>query len=143
MLRRSIMAAVILLAALPAQVQGQVPCLEKQKMRSVLEQRHGEAAVVRGIAAQAMMFELFINPKTKTWTVILTSPNDISCLVGQGTGIEFLEASGCYRRSKEVKSNLGYTSASRDQTSYRQICAQGSSQMATARARSGEPPLPR
>ena len=99
--------------------------------------------MVRGIASQAMMFELFTNPKTKTWTVILTSPNDISCLVGQGTGIEFLEASGCYRRSKEVKSNLGYTSASRDQTSYRQICAQGSSQMATARARSGDPPLPR
>ena len=90
MLRRSIMAAVILLAALPAQVQGQVPCLEKQQMRSVLGQRHGETAVVRGIAAQTMVFELFINPKTRTWTVILTSPNDISCLVGQGTGIEFL-----------------------------------------------------
>ena len=66
MLRRSIMAAVILLAALPAQVQGQVPCLEKQQMRSVLEQRHGEAAVVRGIASQTMVFELFINPKTRT-----------------------------------------------------------------------------
>jgi len=143
MLRRSIMAVVAILAAFPAQAQRQVPCMEKQQMHTILEQRHGETVAVRGISSQTMVFELLINPKTRTWTVLLNSPNNISCLVGQGTGIEFLEASGCYRRSKDVKSNLGYTSASRDQTSYRQICAQGSSQMATARARSGDPPLPR
>ena len=112
-------------------------------MHASLEEKYGEKPVVSGIEARNMIFELLVNPTTKTWSVILTNPDSLACLVGHGSQIQFIRKDHCHPRSKEVKSNLGYSSASLDQTSYRHICAQGSSQIATARARSGEPPFPR
>jgi hypothetical protein len=143
MLRLSAFIAIGLLTALPVYAQPQVPCMDKAQMHIKLKQQYGETTVVRGITSSSMMFELLLNPETETWTILLNSPANISCLVGQGTGIEFLAEAPCYRRSKDVKSNRGYKSTSFDQTSYRQMCAQGSSHIATARARSGDPPLPR
>jgi len=143
MLRLSAFTAIGLLTALPAYTQQQIPCLDKAQMYVVLTGRHGEMPVMRGIASENMVFELLINPDTKVWSVLVNTPKDVSCLVWHGTQMQFLEKGRCYRRSKDVKSNRGNKSTSFDQTSYRQICAQGSSHMDTARARSGAPPLPR
>lgn len=143
MLRLATLTIIAFLLALPAHAQRQVSCLEKSQMHAFLKGEYGERPVVRGIESRNMIFELLINPTTKTWSVILTNPDNLACLVGHGSQIQFLKKDRCHPRSKEVKSNLGYNSASLDQTSYRHICAQGSSQIATARARSGEPPFPR
>jgi hypothetical protein len=143
MSRLSAFTAIGLLTALPAYAQQQMPCLDRAQMYVVLTERYEEMPVVRGIASETIVFELLINPDTKTWSVLLNTPEDVACLVWHGTQIQFLEKGRCYRRSKDVKSNRGNKSTSFDQTSYRQICAQGSSHIDTARARSGDPPLPR
>ena len=110
MLRLSAFIAIGLLTALPVYAQPQVPCTDKAQMHIKLKQQYGETTVVRGITSSSMMFELLLNPETETWTILLNSPANISCLVGQGTGIEFLAEAPCYRRSKDVKSNRGYKS---------------------------------
>ena len=148
MFLRCITTALALLISVPSQAQSQAPCAERKNMLDALVRNLGEDIVTRGIVSQAdttpiAIFELLVNPATRTWSVILTTPENISCLVGSGTNIEFLSGPDCHRLSKEVKSNFGYRSGSLDQTSYRQICAQGSSHMDTAKARSGRPPLPR
>jgi len=143
MLLRRIAMALALLISVSSQAQSQAPCTEREKMLDALVQNLGENIVAHGLVSQIAIFELLVNPTTRTWSVILTTPENISCLVGAGTDIEFLSGSDCHRLSKDVKSNFGYRSGSLDQTSYRQICAQGSSHMDTAKARSGEPPLPR
>ena len=143
MLRLSALIAIVLLTSFPAQAQSPVPCLERDKMLHALATTHDEKLIMRGLSPGPTIFELLINHETKTWSVLITNANRMSCLVGAGTAIKFLGKGGCYPLSKDVKSNLGYKSASFDQTSYRQMCAQGSSHMDTARARSGDPPLPR
>jgi len=143
MLRLGIIIAITFLAIFSAQAQQRVLCMQKERMMQVRTIVYGERMIARGLTASSMVFELLINHETRTWSVLLTTLNNVSCLVGSGTEIEFIGVGLCYRLSKDEKSNLGYKSASLDQTSYRQICAQGSSHTATARARSGEPPFPR
>ena len=93
MLRRSIMVALFLLAAFPAQAQRRVTCLERELMHTMLAQRYGERAAVRGIASQTMVLELLVNPTTRTWSLIFSSPTNTSCLMKSGTAIEFLGTS--------------------------------------------------
>ena len=90
MLRRSIMVALFLLAAFPAQAQRRVACLERELMHTMLAQRYGERAAVRGIASQTIVLELLVNPTTRTWSLLFSSPANISCLMQGGTAIEFL-----------------------------------------------------
>jgi|TARA_R100001132_G_C3183655_1_gene38972 hypothetical protein len=90
MLRRSIMVTLLLLAVFPAQAQRQVACMEKEHMHTMLAQRYGERTAVRGIASQTMVLELLVNPTTRTWSLLFSSPTNISCLMKGGTAIEFL-----------------------------------------------------
>ena len=118
-------------------------CMPKKAMLNTLSIKYGEKPVALGLTPGPLIFQLMVNLKTRTWSVVLTGLNNMSCLISSGTEMEFAATGLCYRRSNDVKSNFGDRSASLAQTSYRQICAQGSSQMDTASERAAAPPLPR
>jgi hypothetical protein len=86
-------AAVIILFFLlwPSSVQSQqssLLCKPHAYVLKVLKERYGEHVMARAVNNKGEIVEIFRNPKTKTWTVIVTIANNLSCIVGLGLKME-------------------------------------------------------
>jgi len=79
------------LYALLLQVQLAQPCEAHDSMVARLSQIYGESRIGIGVSGPRVVFEIFANPLSKTWTIIRTSPSGISCLVATGFGWEMDE----------------------------------------------------
>jgi len=67
----------------PAQSATELPCGERDSVVKMLKETYGERASAHGIAHTGAIAEVFISPRG-TWTIIATSPNGMSCMVGAG-----------------------------------------------------------
>lgn len=90
MIKRSALVAALVLALpvgaaaqRPHQQMAQVPCGARDEVVKVLKESYGERAMAHGIAHSGSLAEVFISPRG-TWTIIATSPNGISCMIGSG-----------------------------------------------------------
>jgi hypothetical protein len=61
----------------------QLPCGTKTEMLEILTKTYGEREVAHGIANTGALAQLFVGPKG-TWTIVATSPDGKSCLIGAG-----------------------------------------------------------
>jgi hypothetical protein len=61
----------------------QLPCGSKTEMLEILTKTYGEREVAHGIANTGALAQVFVGPKG-TWTIVATSPNGMSCLIGAG-----------------------------------------------------------
>jgi hypothetical protein len=70
----------------PAAAQG-VPsaCAARDALLSQLEHKYGEVPVAIGVA-NGKLVELLTAKDGITWTIILTSPKGVSCLIASGDG---------------------------------------------------------
>ncbi len=70
----------------PAAAQG-VPsvCTDRDALLSQLAHRYGEVPVAIGVA-NGRLVELLTAKDGLTWTIILTSPQGVSCLIASGDG---------------------------------------------------------
>ncbi len=70
----------------PALAQG-TPALSRARdgLLTQLEQKYGEVPVAIGVADGALI-ELLTAKDSMTWTIILTSPKGLSCLIASGEG---------------------------------------------------------
>ena len=74
----------------PAFAQGAPAiCKERDILVSQLSQKYGEVPVAIGVADGALI-ELLTARDGMTWTIILTSPKGMSCLVASGDGWRLL-----------------------------------------------------
>lgn len=65
--------------------RAEVPlCGTRTAIGESLEKEHDESPVARGLGVGNTMVEIFTNPKTKTWTFLITSPDGNSCMLGHG-----------------------------------------------------------
>lgn len=71
-----------LVAATPAVAQ---ECAPIDIMAEALTSRFGEAVVAEGIAGNGELVQLWANPDTRTWTLVVVMPAGISCMVASGT----------------------------------------------------------
>ncbi len=70
----------------PALAQGTpAVCNSRDRLLAQLEKRYGEVPVAIGVADGALV-ELLTAKDGFTWTIILTSPKGVSCLVASGEG---------------------------------------------------------
>ena len=70
----------------PASAQGAPAiCTARDGLLSQLEQKYGEVPVAIGVADGALI-ELLTAKDGTTWTIILTSPKGLSCLIASGEG---------------------------------------------------------
>ncbi len=60
-------------------------CRARDGLLTQLEQKYGEVPVAIGVANGALI-ELLTAKDGMTWTIILTSPKGISCLIASGEG---------------------------------------------------------
>ena len=60
-------------------------CRARDGLLTQLEQKYGEVPVAIGVA-DGRLIELLTTKDGMTWTIILTSPKGVSCLIASGEG---------------------------------------------------------
>ena len=63
-----------------------VICDNTVRMTTMIKDQFQETTALSGIlnANQSQIFQVLLNPKTQTWTLILTDAKGVSCLVAAG-----------------------------------------------------------
>ena len=60
-------------------------CLPRERMEARLAERHQERRTAGGVAGGNLV-ELYMTVDGSTWTIVVTNPNRISCLLADGEG---------------------------------------------------------
>jgi len=63
-------------------------CAERQTVIDKLADRYGERVQSMGLGANNGIVEVFASDETGTWTITVTMPNGITCLVASGQAFE-------------------------------------------------------
>ena len=71
-----------------AQAQ-ELPCAEHKAIAATLLHQWGEVLSVQAITEAGDLMEIFTSPGN-TWTVVVTFPNGVSCIVATGHDFELL-----------------------------------------------------
>lgn len=82
----------LILAAGHAFSQTPRPCAERAQVIERLASGYGEARHAIGLAANNHVMELYASEETGSWTVVMTTPEGVTCLVAAGQSYERIEA---------------------------------------------------
>ncbi len=69
-------------AAMPSRAQG--TCAPRTDLARLLSQRHDETPVALGLASNGNLMEVFASRLGETWTLVMSMPNGISCVIAAG-----------------------------------------------------------
>ena len=64
-------------------------CAQRETVVERLETRYSEHLVARGLQSKNALMEIFGSATTGTYTVLITNPQGVSCVVGTGTDLMF------------------------------------------------------
>jgi len=79
------------LIASTAMAQGQPQCNERDNVLSLLAKKYKETPVAAGVTNTGGLVEVLTDTKSGTWTIIVTTPQGMSCLVAAGEGWRSME----------------------------------------------------
>lgn len=82
-------ACMFLTAATKAAAQ-QPLCTERSEVVSQLSSQYAEAPVAMGIANNGGVVEILSSKSGTSWTIILTMPNGVTCMIAAGENWESL-----------------------------------------------------
>ena len=82
--------AVMVLAAQTVQAQASQYCAPRDSVVKRLAERYGESRQSIGMGQQGMVMETFASNETGSWTITVTTPNGMTCLVASGQSYEVL-----------------------------------------------------
>ena len=74
----------------PVAAYAQINCGIRSQVVGVLKQQHGETILGVGVASQNAIYEVWRAKKLGSWTILMTKPNNISCIMA--TGRNWMEA---------------------------------------------------
>ena len=76
------------LAVLPGcqSASAQDPCDQRERMLSVLAEKYQEAPVAIGVTTEGSLIEVLINEAGPSWTIVITSPQHVTCVLLTGQG---------------------------------------------------------
>ena len=80
----------LLLCATVAFGQSARNCGPRDNVLSTLGDRYGETRQSIGLGASGQVMEVFASLETGTWTITLTLPNGVTCLMASGQSFEAL-----------------------------------------------------
>jgi hypothetical protein len=81
----------ILSDAAPAAAQTSGSCALRQHVVARLASAYGETRQSIGLGANNQVVEVFASLETGTWTITVTTPNGLTCLVASGQAYETLD----------------------------------------------------
>ena len=82
--------AVLIGAAFSLPAHAQQPCGERQKAIDYLADKHNETPTEMGLASNGSVLEV-ISSESGSWTIIVTRPDGVSCMIASGQSWERLE----------------------------------------------------
>ena len=80
--------ALVLGVGTPARAQS--VCMAHPELANQLDSRFSEAPVAIGLASNNVVVEVFSNGDGSTWTIVLTKPDGMSCVMATGEDWETL-----------------------------------------------------
>jgi hypothetical protein len=63
-------------------------CDTRDRLTALLAERYGETRRAIGLAGQAVVMELFTSDATGTWSITMTLPDGLMCLMASGAGFQ-------------------------------------------------------
>ena len=92
MLTKTLLAATLgLILSLPVQAQQvQNLCTDRSEVLGHLATKYSEAPVAMGLANNGGVIEVLSSGKGTSWTIIITMPNGVSCMLAAGESWESL-----------------------------------------------------
>lgn len=93
MMKTGAKAALVLattLAAVPALAQPAQNCAPRDVVVDRLAERYGETRQSIGLGANNAVVEVFASHESGSWTITVTMPNGLTCLVASGQAYETL-----------------------------------------------------
>ena len=62
-----------------------VTCADSDEIEKRLKERFGEELILQSEAVNDRYFQVWRNDETGTWSMFITTPDNLHCLVGTGT----------------------------------------------------------
>ena len=88
---------ILVLLLWPSSVQAEqsnIICESRSTALKNIQGTYGETLVAYGLDVGGNLIELYRNPETQSWTILVSFTKGMSCLVGAGTKLEMLETDG-------------------------------------------------
>jgi hypothetical protein len=79
------------LASLATVAAAGPPCGPREAVVAHLAERYGESRRAIGLAANSMVMELFAAETSGSWTIAVTRPDGVMCLIASGQGFEAVD----------------------------------------------------
>lgn len=89
MLKSLLLSTALVLASASAMAAPQ--CNSRETVLQLLAQKYSEAPVAVGVANNGGLVEVLSTGDGQTWSIIITSPKGMSCLVAAGEGWRMFE----------------------------------------------------
>ncbi|MEL7465776.1 MAG: hypothetical protein AAFN79_17030 [Pseudomonadota bacterium] len=80
--------AFTIVAASSAKAQQGGLCGQRDQIVSQLQSVHGESRQAVGLQQNARVMETYANPETGSWTIIVSTPTGVACLVAAGEAFQ-------------------------------------------------------
>ena len=77
-------------ALIPTPAAAEESCDRRDKVLGQLAQKYQEIPVAIGVTSTGGLVEVLATGDGSTWTIIVTTPQGVSCLVAEGEGLRFL-----------------------------------------------------
>jgi hypothetical protein len=74
--------------AMAPPAEAQVSCGQRDKIVSKLELTYGESRTGAGLNGSTSIVEIWASAKTGTWTILMSRPDGISCVMASGESWE-------------------------------------------------------
>jgi hypothetical protein len=74
----------------PAMAQGQSACTQSHDITKLLSDDFSELPVAFGVQRDGSLMQIYASKQGNTWTVVLTKPEGVSCIVAEGVRWEAL-----------------------------------------------------
>ena len=72
----------------PVPAQQNANCAPREAIVERLADKFGEFQQVIGVGESGQLMEIFASPETGTWTVLISTPAGVSCMVASGRGYQ-------------------------------------------------------
>ena len=63
-------------------------CMLTEELASFLEEQFEEMPMARGVSEDGVLVTMFAATASSNWTITLTAPSGVSCILTAGTGFE-------------------------------------------------------